>query len=47
MTVDKLLIKKFDTSQFKQRNVTMTPNGAMFKTDKKGISTRDYGEYVQ
>ena len=37
MKVDKLLNKEFDTSQFKERNVTMTPNGAMFKTDKKGF----------
>ena len=37
MKVDKLLNKEFDTSQFKEKNVTMTPNGAMFKTDKKGF----------
>ena len=37
MKVDKLLNKEFDTSQFKEKSVTMTPNGAMFKTDKKGF----------
>ena len=37
MTVDKLLDKKVDTSEFKSKNVTMTPNGAMFKTNKKGF----------
>ena len=37
MKVDKLLNKEFDTSQFKERNVTMTPNGAMFKTRRKGF----------
>ena len=37
MKVDKLLNKEFDTSQFKSKNVTMTPNGAMFKTRRKGF----------
>ena len=35
MTVDKLLDKKIDTSILK--NTTMTPNGALFRTDKKGF----------
>ena len=37
MTVDKLLDRKVDTSEFKNKNVTMTPNGAMFKTNIKGF----------
>ena len=37
MKVDKLLNRKVDTSRFKEKNITMTPNGAMFKTDKKGF----------
>ena len=35
MSVDKLLDKKVDTSVLK--NTTMTPNGALFRTDKKGF----------
>jgi DNA polymerase elongation subunit (family B) len=35
MTVDKLLDKKVDTSILK--GVTLTPNGALFKTDTKGF----------
>ena len=35
MTVDKLLNKEIDTSILK--NVALTPNGALFKTDKKGF----------
>jgi len=35
MSVDKLLDKKVDTSILK--NTTMTPNGALFRTDKKGF----------
>ena len=35
MSVDKLLDKKVDTSSFK--GVTMTPNGALFKTTKRGF----------
>jgi DNA polymerase elongation subunit (family B) len=35
MSVDKLLDKKIDTSVLK--NTTMTPNGALFRTDKKGF----------
>ena len=35
MTVDKLLNKKVDTSIL--RGVTLTPNGALFKTDTKGF----------
>ena len=35
MSVDKLLDKKIDTSILK--NTTMTPNGALFRTDKKGF----------
>ena len=34
--VDKLLNKKFDTSKL-DKNHTMTPNGAIFRTDKKGF----------
>ena len=36
MTVDRLLDKKFDTTQLK-KNHTITPNGALFRTDKKGF----------
>ena len=35
MSVDKLLDKQIDTSILK--NTTMTPNGALFRTDKKGF----------
>ena len=35
MSVDKLLEKKVDTSILK--NVTLTPNGALFKTNKRGF----------
>ncbi len=35
MNVDKLLSKKVDTSILK--DTTMTPNGALFRTDKKGF----------
>ena len=35
MSVDKLLDKQIDTSVLK--NTTMTPNGALFRTDKKGF----------
>tara|TARA_B100000424_G_scaffold57337_1_gene41386 strand:- start:34171 stop:36648 length:2478 start_codon:yes stop_codon:yes gene_type:complete len=35
MNVDKLLSKKVDTSILE--NTTMTPNGALFRTDKKGF----------
>jgi len=35
MSVDKLLDRKVDTSILK--GVTLTPNGALFKTDKKGF----------
>ena len=37
MKVDKLLNRKVDTSRFKEKNITMTPNGALFKTNKKGF----------
>ena len=37
MKVDKLLDRKIDTSEFKSRNITITPNGAVFRTDKKGF----------
>jgi DNA polymerase elongation subunit (family B) len=36
MKVDKLLHKEFDTSKL-DKNHTMTPNGAIFRTDKKGF----------
>ena len=36
MKVDKLLHKEFDTSKL-DKNHTMTPNGALFRTDKKGF----------
>ena len=37
MTVDRLLSQSVDTSQMRQRGLTMTPNGALFKTNKKGF----------
>ena len=36
MKVEKLLNKEFDTSKLNKHH-TMTPNGAIFKTDKKGF----------
>jgi DNA polymerase elongation subunit (family B) len=36
MKVDKLLHKEFDTSKL-DKNHTMTPNGAIFRTDQKGF----------
>ena len=36
MKVEKLLNKEFDTSKL-NKNHTMTPNGAIFRTDKKGF----------
>ena len=36
MTVDKLLDKKFDTTQLNKHH-TITPNGALFRTDKRGF----------
>ena len=35
--VEDLLNSKVDTSELKGMNVTVTPNGALFKTDKKGF----------
>ena len=35
--VDDMLSMKKDTSSLKDRNVTLTPNGALFKTNKKGF----------
>ena len=35
--VDDMLSMKKDTSSLKDKNVTLTPNGALFKTDKKGF----------
>ena len=37
MTVDKLLSKDTDMSEVRQRQLTMTPNGALFKTTKRGF----------
>ena len=37
MTVDKLLCKDTDMSEVRQRQLTMTPNGALFKTTKRGF----------
>ena len=37
MTVDKLLSQGVDMSGMRQRQLTMTPNGALFKTNKKGF----------
>ena len=37
MTVDKLLSQGVDMSEMRQRQLTMTPNGALFKTNKKGF----------
>ena len=37
MTVDKLLSQDVDMSGMRQRQLTMTPNGALFKTNKKGF----------
>ena len=36
MTVDRLLDRKFDTTQLKKHH-TITPNGALFRTDKRGF----------
>ena len=36
MKVDKLLNKEFDTSKLEKHH-TMTPNGAIFRTDVKGF----------
>jgi len=36
MTVDRLLDKEFDTTQLKKHH-TITPNGALFRTDKRGF----------
>ena len=36
MKVEKLLNKEFDTSSLNKHH-TMTPNGALFRTDKKGF----------
>jgi len=36
MTVDRLLDRKFDTTQLKKHH-TVTPNGALFRTDKRGF----------
>jgi len=36
MNVDRLLDRKFDTTQL-NKNHTITPNGALFKTDKQGF----------
>ena len=36
MSVDKLLDQKFDTSKL-QKHHTITPNGALFRTDKRGF----------
>ena len=36
MKVEKLLDKSFDTSALNKHH-TMTPNGALFRTDKKGF----------
>ena len=35
--IDDMLSMKKDTSSLKDKNVTLTPNGALFKTDKKGF----------
>lgn len=35
--VDNLLQKKLDLSRLKDNNVTLTPNGQFFRTDKKGF----------
>jgi len=35
--VDNLLQKKLDLSRLKENNVTLTPNGQFFRTDKKGF----------
>ena len=46
MKVDKLKSKEFDTSQYKEEcnNDTKWCN---VQNRQEGISTRDYGEYVQ
>lgn len=36
-SVDNLLEQKLDLSVFKNHNVNMTPNGAFFRTDKRGF----------
>jgi len=37
VTVDRMLTKQLDTSFLKQKDLTMTPNGALFKRDKQGF----------
>ena len=37
MTVDKLLSQETNMSEVRQRQLTMTPNGALFKTTKRGF----------
>ena len=37
MSVDRLLSQEVDMSEMRQRQLTMTPNGALFKTNKKGF----------
>jgi DNA polymerase elongation subunit (family B) len=37
VSVDKLLSKSVDLSKLKDNNVTLTPNGQFFRTDKKGF----------
>ena len=37
VSVDKLLSKSVDLSTLKDNNVTLTPNGQFFRTDKKGF----------
>lgn len=37
VTVDKILSKSADLSKLKENNVTLTPNGQFFRTDKKGF----------
>ena len=37
MTVNELLNKEFDTSKWKEKNITVTPNGSIYRRDKHGF----------
>ena len=37
MTVNQLLNKEFDTSMWKEKDITVTPNGSVYRRDKQGF----------
>jgi len=37
MTVNELLNKEFDTSMWKEKDITVTPNGSVYRRDKQGF----------